>query len=217
MRTFLVGLVLAGTLLAGGWADAAAPAPVPFKPGTVWTYRVLRSTVQGDRTVTTRTITYRGLTTFQGKSYHLFETRDSLSKATERHLAIWTGSYFRVAAIAVVEGGTTSEIVFDRPYAQTGADEALAGRTEIYKDGELTGRGGWSNVVSRGRTLKVTVPAGTFTVTRWDGTLVLDNLKQVYTLFAVGMVEVRADIDIFLRGARQASVVIELQKGPVGK
>jgi len=217
MGPLLLALVAAVSLAAAGWAEAAAPAPVPFKPGTVWTYRVLRSTPQGDRTVTTRTVTYRGPTTFQGKSYHLFETRDSLGKGMERHLTIWTGAYFRVAVAALVEGGTTTEIVFDKPYAQTGVDEALAGRTEIYTNGEVTGRGGWSNVVSRGKTLTVTVPAGTFTVTRWDGTLILRNLKQVYTMFAVGPVEVRADIEVFDKGVRQASVVFELQKGPVGK
>ncbi|MDQ7844448.1 MAG: hypothetical protein QN141_08605 [Armatimonadota bacterium] len=215
MRFMLAALALVAALAATGPARAAAPAPVPFKPGTVWTYRVLRATPQGSRTVTTRTVTYRGPTTFQGKSYHLFETRESLAKEVERHLTLWTGKYFRVAVAASSDGRSTTETVFDKPYAQTGVDEALAGRAEIYTNGEVTGRSGWSNVVSRGKTLKVTVPAGTFTATRWDGTLILGNLKQIYTLFAVGTVEVRADVDVFNKGVRQATVVVELQSGPV--
>jgi len=215
MRSILTALAVAVALPAAGPVHAAAPAPVPFKPGTVWTYRLLRSTPQGDRAATTRTVTYRGTATFQGRSYHVFERRESLGKGVERHLTLWTGQYFRVAVAAVSDGRSVTETVFDRPFAQVGVDEALAGRAEIYTNGEVTGRAGWSNVVSRGRTLKVTVPAGTFPATRWDGTLIVGNLKQIYTLFAVGPVEVRADIDLFSQGVRQATLVAELQRGPV--
>lgn len=217
MRSILMALLLAAILAAGAAAGAATPATpaMPFKSGTVWTYRVIRTEPAGGRTVETRTMTYKGMATYRGKSYHVFETRDSLGKGLERDMAIWTGSMFRQAATVVMEGKSTTEIVFDKPYATTGASEALAGRTDVYQNGELTGRGGWSNVVSKGKTAKVTVPAGTFTATRWEGTLILGNLKQVYTMYAVGPVEVRADMEVFNKGVRQASIVIELTKGPV--
>ena len=219
MRSILMALVLAATLAAAAFAGAAQPAApaMPFKSGTVWTYRVLKTVPGGSRTVETRTMTYTGMATYRGQKYHVFETRDSLGKGVERDMAIWTGSTFRHAASIVLEGGKTIEIVFDKPYATTGASESLAGRTEIYQDGELSGRGGWSNVVSRGQAAKVTVPAGTFSTTRWEGTLVLGNLKQVYTMYAVGPVEVRVDMEVFSKGVRQASIIIELTKGPIAK
>lgn len=219
MRSILMALVLAATVAATAFAGAAQPASpaMPFKSGTVWTYRLLKTVPGGTRTVETRTMTYTGMATYRGQKYHVFETRDSLGKGVERDMALWTGSTFRHAASIVMQGGTTVEIVFDKPYATTGATEALAGRTEIYQNGDLSGRGGWSNVVSRGKAAKISVPAGTFNTTRWEGTLILGNLKQVYTMYAVGPVEVRVDMEVFNKGVRQASIVIELTKGPTGK
>lgn len=219
MRSILMALLLAAILAATAAAGAATPATpaMPFKSGTVWTYRVLKTESAGGRTVATRTTTYKGMATYRGQSYHVFETRDSLGKGVERDMVTWTGTMFRQAATVVMEGKNTTETVFDKPYATSGASEALSGRTDVYQNGELTGRIGWSNVVSKGKTQKVTVPAGTFTATRWEGALVRGNLKQVYTMYAVGPVEVRTDMEVFDKGVRQASIVIELTKGPVGK
>lgn len=219
MRSILMALVLAATLAAAAFAGAAQPASpaAPYTSGTAWTYRVLTSEPGGSRTVETRTITYTGMATYRGQRYHVFETRGSLGKAAERNYTIWTGTTFRNAVSVVTQGANTLEIVFDKPYATTGVTESLAGRTEIYQNGEMTGRGGWSNVVSRGQTERVTVPAGTFSTQRWEGALVLGNLKQVYTAYAVGHVEVRIDMEVFDKGVRTASIIIELTKGAVGK
>jgi hypothetical protein len=216
----LRALVLLVVVLAAAGRIAAAPSAAPSAPyasGTVWTYRVLKTDPAGNRTVETRTVTYTGVATYRGQPYHVFETRSSLAGPQGRSLTIWTGAVFRTAAVIRPEGGATVEIVFDRPYATSGVSEALAGRTEIYRNGEAAGRGGWSNVVSRGKTVQVTVPAGAFTATRYEGALILGNVKQVYTMYAVGPVEVRADVETFERGVRQSSSIAELTRGPVGK
>lgn len=216
MRSILLALVLAATLAASALAGAATP-PAPFSSGATWTYRVLRTEPGGGRVVTTRTLTYKGLATYRGRSYHVVESREALGKGVSQNLLTWNGSVFRQAALVVTEGATKTEIVFDKPYATTGVSESLAGRTEIYQNGELAGRGGWSNVVSRGKTQRITVPAGTFTATRWEGALILGNLKTVYTIYAVGHVEVRSDVELFDKGVRTASLIVELTRGPVGR
>lgn len=216
MRYILVAIVLVGTMLAAGLAEAAAPAPVPFKAGSSWTYRVHTKPAQGVAKAEMRTITYRGEMKVRGRAYHAFETRTGMA-TLERDLMIWTGTAFRQAVVVLVDGAKTTEIVFDKPYATSGVSESLAGRTQIYEEGEPTGRGAWSNSVSRTGEVKLTVPAGAFTATRWEGTLILGHIKQVYTMYTVGLVEVRGDIDIFVRGQYQSTVVHELQKGPVPK
>ncbi|HXF83498.1 MAG TPA: hypothetical protein VNN19_12180 [bacterium] len=216
----LRALVLLVAVLAAAGRITAAPSATPSAPytsGTVWTYRVLKTDPAGNRALETRTVTYSGVATYRGQPYHVFETRSSLAGPQGRSMTIWTGTVFRTAVSILTQGGNTVEIVFDRPYATVGVSEALAGRTEIYRNGEPAGRGGWSNVVSRGKTVKVTVPAGTFTATRYEGALIVGNVKQVYTMYAVGAVEVRADVETFDRGVRQSSSISELTRGPVGK
>jgi len=216
MRYILVAVVLVGTILAAGLAEAAAPAPVPFKAGSSWTYRVHTKPAQGVAKAEMRTITYRGEMKFRGRAYHAFETRTGMA-TLERDLMIWTGTAFRRAVVVRMDGAKTMETVYDKPYATSGVAENLAGRTQNFEEGEATGRGAWSNSVSRSTDVKLTTPAGAFTATRWEGTFILGHVKQIYTIYTVGPVEVRADYDIFVKGQYQSTVVHELQKGPVPK
>ncbi|MGH2437833.1 MAG: hypothetical protein ACRDFA_12690 [bacterium] len=216
MRYLLVAVVLIGTMLAAGLAEAAAPAPVPFKPGSSWTYRVHTKPAQGVAKAEMRTITYKGEMKVRGRAYHAFEIRTGMA-TLERELMVWTGTAFRRAIVMRIDGAKTMETVYDKPYATSGVAENLAGRTQDYVEGEATGRGAWSNSVSRSSDVKVTTPAGAFTTTRWEGTYILGNVKQIYTIYTVGPLQVRADYDIFVKGQYQSTVVHELQKGPVPK
>lgn len=64
-------------------------------------------------------------------------------------------------------------------------------------------------------TVKITVPAGSFSTTRWEGTYTLGQLRQVFTVYMVGAHEIRADIDIYLGGTLSKRDRLELMRGPV--
>lgn len=135
----------------------------------------------------------------------------------ERELMTWTGTAFRRAIVMRIDGAKTSETVWDKPYATYGVAENLAGRTTDMVEGEATGRGAWSNSVSREGDSRITTPAGAFNTNRWVGTYILGNTKHIYTNFTVGALVIRTDTDIFFKGVYQSTVVYELQKGPVPK
>jgi hypothetical protein len=215
MRRFMFVLVLMSTLVVAGLAQAAPV--VPFKPGTTWIYRSTKTPAQGRATAETLTVAYKGQTTYRGKTYHEFESRSSTSRVVERSIQVWAGGHFRQAAMVRVDGRKTTETVFDKPYPISGATQTAAGSSQIYENGAPLSRGAWSIAVSRDGSGKVTVPAGTFTADKWNGTLVLGDVKHVYVVYGVGPLEVRSDFDIFMKGQFNSRLVRELQQGSVPK
>lgn len=159
---------------------------------------------------------YKGLATYRGASYHLVEYALTLAPGTvERQFLVWDKGFFRQAAALVTEGSEVVEIVFDRPIALGGVQESRAGGAQIYQNGALQGTAPWTTAVTNRGTVKITVPAGSFSTTRWEGTYTLGQLRQVFTVYMVGAHEIRADIDIYLGGTLSKRDRLELMRGPV--
>lgn len=215
MRRIVFALALILALLTAGLASAATV--VPFKPGTTWVFQMSKMTAQGQPTVENLTVVYRGETKYRDRTYHMMETKSSVSRLVERDYLVWNGKIFRQAAAVMVDGRTTTEIVFSKPYATSGVQEQMAASTLVYENGVEKGRGAYSIAVAPEGSVKITVPAGTFTTTRWGGTMIMGNIKRVYTMYAVGPLEIRGDFDVYVDGKFNHRLTIALQKGAVPK
>lgn len=215
MRVFalVVALLLALGALSVSWG-ASVP-PVPFKAGATWVYRYTQAAKEQTDTGTL-TVVYRGVTEYRGGSHHYFESHSSLAPGiVERDYLIWNGRHFRQAATVLHRGSEVLEIVFDKPYSFAGVTERLDGSTQIFENGTFRAQGSWSiDVTSQGNG-KITVPAGRFTVTKWRGTLTIGSLQQSYTVATVGLLEIWAEIDVFVDGTELHKAKLELQQGPV--
>ncbi len=214
----LAGLATALLLAPGSPQVGAGPSPVPpaaFRTGAEWVYRHT-STEDGQTKNGTSTMIYRGLATYRGASYHLVEYSLTLDPGTvERQFLVWDRGYFRQAAAVVSDGNEVVEIVFDRPIALGGAPETRNGGAQIYQNGVLQGTAPWSTAVVHKGTARITVPAGSFSTTRWEGTYTLGQLRQAFTVYMVGAHEVRADIDIFVGGTLSKKDRFELMRGRI--
>lgn len=215
MRRIVFALTLILAFLTVGLVSAA-PA-VPFKSGTTWVFQMNKMTAQGQSTVETLTVVYRGETKYRDRTYHLMETKSSLSRVVERDYLVWNGKIFRQAAEVTVDGRNTTETVFSKPYATSGVQEQMASTTLVYENGMEKNRGAYSIAVAPEGSVKITVPAGTFTATRWGGTLIMGKTKRVYTMFAVGPLEIRGDSDVYVDGKFNHRLTVVLQKGSVPK
>lgn len=195
----------------------SAPA-VPFSAGDTWVYRVTQ-TAGAPLGTSTITVSYRGQGDYRGSLYYYADSYSSSSPGVvERDILTWTGRFFRQRATILYENSQqVLEIVFDRPFAFSGIQEELSGITEIFERGQFTGRGLWAIDVDWQGTTKVTVPAGTFTAQKWKGTLKIGRLGKDYTVYTVGALEIRADIDVRRDGELMDRMRLELQKGPVPK
>lgn len=215
VRTALALLLL--FVLSGVPSIHGAPV-MPFKEGDTWVYRVTQ-TAGAQPGTSTLTVTYRGLTDYRGVASHYTDAYSSSSPgAVERDILTWTGRYFRQGATILYENSQrVLEIVFDRPYAFSGVQEELSGTTEIYERGQFTGRGLWAIEVVWQGSSRVTVPAGTFTAEKWMGSLRIGRLGQDYTVYTVGALEIRADVDVRRDGELTDRMRLELEKGPVPK
>jgi hypothetical protein len=204
-------------VLSGVPSTHGSPA-VPFKAGDTWVYRVTE-TAGAQPETSTLTVTYRGLVDYRGTAHHYADAYSSSSpEVVERDLLTWTGRYFRQRATILYENSQrVLEIVFDRPYAFSGIQEELSGTTEIYERGQFVGRGLWTIEVVWQGSSKVTVPAGTFTAEKWMGSLRIGRLGQDYTVYTVGALEIRADVDVRRDGELTDRMRLELEKGPVPK
>jgi hypothetical protein len=217
-RIVLALLVLCA--LGGGPSIQGAPPvpPVPFKAGDTWVYRVTQTA--GSRLGTnTLTMRYLGKRDYRGTLYHFSDSHSSSSPGVvERDILTWSGLYFRQRATILYENSQqTLEIVFDRPYAFSGIPEELSGTIEIYERSQYAGKGSWAIEVVWGGTVKVTVPAGTFTAEKWKGTLRIGRLKKDYTVYTVGPLEIKTDIDVLKGGELMDRTRTELVKGPIPK
>lgn len=195
----------------------SAPA-VPFRPGDTWIYRVTETAGAGLGT-STITVSYRGQGDYRGAPYYYADSYSSSSPGVvERDILTWTGQFFRQRATILYENSQqVLEIVFDQPFAFSGVHEKLSGTTEIFERGQFTGRGLWAiDVVLQG-TSKVTVPAGTFIAQKWKGTLKIGRLGKDYTVYTVGALEIRADIDVRRDGELMDKMRLELETGPIPK
>jgi len=218
-RRILFAVVAALLALATGsdraGAGAAPPLPPPFRTGAEWVYRHA-STENGQTQSGTSTMIYKGLATYRGASYHVVEYSDSLDPGTlERQFLVWDRGYFRQAAALVTDGTDTLEIVFDRPIALGGVQETRRGSAEVYQNGALQGTAPWATMVVNKGTARITVPAGSFSTTRWEGTYTLGQLRQTFTAHMVGAHEVRVDVDIFISGTLSKKDRYELLRGSV--
>lgn len=212
---FAVTLSLAIGTLSASWG--ATPAPMPYVPGTTWAYRHTQ-TAKEQTDAGTFTVVYRGLATYRGASFHHFESYSSLVPGlVERDYAIWTGRYFRQAATAIYKDGNILEIIFDKPYAFTGAQERLSGATQVFENGAFKAQGKWSITVVAQGSGKATVPAGSYSVEVWRGALAIGAVQQSYAVATVGPLEVLAEIDVIVNGTQLHRVRFELQQGPVPK
>lgn len=211
----IVALLLVIGTASASWG--ATPAPFPYAPGTTWAYRHTQ-TAKEQTDVGTFTVAYRGLATYRGASHHYFESFSSLVPGlVERDYFIWTGRYFRQAATAIYKDGNILEIIFDKPYALTGAQERLSGTTQIFENGAFKAQGKWSIAVVPLGSGKATVPAGTYAVEVWRGQLAIGALQQRYAVATVGPLEVWAEIDVVVDKTQLHKVKFELQQGPVPK
>ena len=217
-RWLLLALMAITLLLGTGSPQAGAGALTPppaFKAGVAWVYRHT-STEDGQTKTGTSTMVYKGLATYRGASYHLVEFTLTLAPGSvERQFLVWDRGYFRQAAVVLTDGSEVVEIVFDRPVALGGVQETRNGGAEIYQNGALQGTAPWSSAVLNKGTARITVPAGSFSATRWEGTYTLGQIRQTFTVYMVGAQEVRADIEVFVGGTLSEKERFELLRGPV--
>lgn len=217
-RWIVLVAAAAVALAAGSPQVGAGPSPAPpppFRAGAEWVYRHTAAE-DGQTKHGTSTMTYKGLATYRGASYHLVEYSLTLVPGTvERQFLVWDRGYFRQAAALLTDGNETLEIVFDRPIALGGVQETRNGGAQIYQNGALQGTAPWKTAVVNRGTARITVPAGTFSTTRWEGTYTLGELRQVFTVYMVGAHEVRAGIDVFVGGALTKKDRLDLMRGPI--
>lgn len=191
---------------------------VPFKAGDAWVYRVTHA-AGSQQGISRMTVIYRGLREYRGAFHHYSDSYSSSSSGiVERDILSWTGLYFRQRATIMYENSQqVLEIVFDQPYAFSGIPEELSGTAEIYERRQLVGRGLWAIGVVWDGTIKVTVPAGAFAAEKWKGTLRIGRLEKDYTVYTVGPLEIKADIDVRRDGELVDRMHLDLEKGPVPK
>ncbi len=212
----LIAAVAAALALGSPQVGAgAAPLPPPFRTGAEWVYRHTL-TEDGQTKSGTSTMTYKGQATYRGSSYHLVEYSLTLVPGTvERQFLVWDRGYFRQAAVVVTDGSTTLEIVFDTPVALGGVQETRNGGAQVYENGALQGVAPWKVAVVNRGSARITVPAGTFSTTRWEGTYVLGQLQQKFTVYMMGAHEVRAEIDVYVGGSLTKKDRLDLMRGPI--
>lgn len=214
MNRIVLVLILLFVLATGSAVHSAQPA-VPLKVGDTWIYRTTR-TAGGVTETGTLTVIYRGKGEYRGSVHHYTDSYSSFTPgAVERDILIWAGRYFRQRATILFENSQqVLEIVFNRPYAFSGVEEEISGATEIYERGYFTGRGLWTIEVLWQGTGKVAVPAGTFTAERWKGRLQIGRVEQDYTVYTVGPIEIRADVDVRRDCEFMHTIRFQLEKGP---
>ena len=79
------------------------------------------------------------------------------------------------------------EIFFGEPgFVRVGAIESASGTAQLYQNGTFIGTVPWSASSSNGGTYIVTVPAGTFTTTRWDSSLTIGGLRDSGSSYVAG-------------------------------
>ncbi|HEV8339361.1 MAG TPA: hypothetical protein VGR25_06860 [bacterium] len=219
MSKWIMIVTAAALALAAGssrvGAGASPALPPSLRAGAEWVYRHT-VTEDGQTKSGTSTMTYRGLATYRGTSHHLVEYSLTLVPgAVERQFLVWDRGYFRQAAAVLTDGAVTLEIVFDRPIALGGVQETRSGGAQIYENGALKGTALWKTAVVNRGTARITVPAGTFSTTRWEGTYTLGELRQEFTVYMVGAHEMRAEIDVFVGGSLTKRDRLDLMRGPL--
>ncbi len=196
----------------GGGATGYTPpiAPFPAPVGATWTYKVTQTPPGGLPITSTLTLVYKGVTTYRGSSYHLFEDTNSSSPGfTERIFTVWDGSLARIKAELSTDGINTIEFVFDKTWVLNQAAESQSGMVQRYVNGILLDSIPWSVSTSNGGTAIVTVPAGTFTTTKWDGTLNVGG-AQPYSSYTSAHTEIKRQ---FTSIVTLSQVLFELTSG----
>ena len=207
----LLSILMISTAIAGCGAGGAAVAPLPFAPaGATWIYRVTVTPVGGVPSTSITTLVYRGVTSYRGSSYQLFEdTNDSSPGVTERIYMVWDGSLARIKADLLTDGTTTIELVFDKTWVLNQAAESQSGMVQRYVNGTLIDSISWSVSTVNGGPAIVIVPAGTFTTTKWDGIINVGS-AQPYSSFTSAHTEIERQYTSTVNGSQ---VLIQLTFG----
>lgn len=214
----LTTLWVVGSSMGG---QVTTPPAFPFPAGATWMYRYTQTPRGGPSSVGTMTWTYGGTTSYRGVTYHFADVKDTLTQgAAERTYFTWNPV---ATARATVLTGTnqtpgTYEIIYGGAgIVVAGAAQATSGMAQCFFNGEPWGTVSWSASSTYAGTVIVTVPAGTFTTTRWNWLLTFSGScwtwSQTASSYMVGATEIRRD------GAFSglSTYSLELQSGPVSR
>lgn len=217
---FLVAVLMASSLVAAcgaGGVGYSPPAAFPFSPGTTWTLRHTQTPPGGSPSTGTLTVVYGGTATYRGSTYHYIDGVSTLTPGiSERDYFAWTG-VARLAATVLTDATGILEIIFDKTFVLYGAAESQSGTHQVYFNGAFQGTGNWSASSTNAGTFVVTVPAGTFTTTRWNWLLTVGALGTNASTYAAGsaVVEVRRDAATTSSGSPSGTYSYELTSGAV--
>ncbi len=194
----------------------------PFPAGTTWTYRYTRTPTRGPSSTGTATQTYGGTTSYRGATYHFEDETDTFTPgATERTYFTWNQVATQRADVWIGPSSDpgTYELIFGGDGIVTvGAAQATSGVAQCFFNGQDWGTVAWSASSTKAGTVTITVPAGTFTTTRWNwqvtfsgGCLTLSITASSYVVGSAS--EIRVD------GATsgRATYSYELQSGPISR
>jgi len=194
----------------------------PFPAGTTWTYRYTSTPTRGPSSFGTATQTYGGTTSYRGATYHYADETDTFTPgATERTYFTWNQVATQRADVWAGPSSDpgTYELVFGGDGIVTvGAAQATSGVAQCFFDGQDSGTVAWSASSTKAGTVTITVPAGTFTTTRWNSQVTFSGecltLSITASSYVVGSAsEIR--VDGATSGRRTYSY--ELQSGPVSR
>jgi len=201
----------------GGGGLVGVPATTfPFAAGTTWTARHTQTPSGGSTQTGTFTVIYRGTLTYRGATYHAADGASTLTPGlTERTHFAWN-PVARTAATVLTDASGTLEIIFSDPFITIGGNESRSGTTQVFFNGAFQGTGNYSVSTASAGTFSVTVPAGTFTTTRWNWNLLIGLLGTNASSYAVGNAsEVRRDATTSQSGTTTGTYFLELITGPV--
>jgi hypothetical protein len=103
---------------------------------------------------------------------------------------VWTGTLGRIKADTFTNGPNISEIVFDKTWVFNQAAESQSGMAEVFLNGTSLGTLPWSVSTFDGGSALVTVPAGTFTTRKWNGTLSEGTFSETFSSFVASHTEI---------------------------
>ncbi len=168
---FVLALLTVGCGAGGGAVGVSPPPPsppFPFAAGTRWTYRHTQTPTGGPTSVGTLTLVYGGQASYRGNTYHFVDGTTTLSFFAERTYFTWN-PVITVRATVLTEPLSIRELVYGGSGIVTiGSAQSTSGVAQCFFNGAPFGSNSWSASSTSAGTSTVTVPAGTFTTTRWN-------------------------------------------------
>lgn len=219
----LVFVVLTLWIVGSGRGEqVSTPSAFPFPAGSTWTYRYTRTPVGGPPSTGSAIQTYGGTTSYRGSTYHFVDLTDTfIPGANERTYFTWNQVAIQRADVWTGPSSNpgTYELAFGGDgIVNFGVARATSGVAQCFFNGEDWGTVAWSASSTKAGTVTITVPAGTFSTTRWNWQVTFSGDCLTLSITAVSYVVGSASV-IRVDGATsgRGTYSYELQSGPVSR